>query len=181
MLADSEDSLLFAAGAFNGGVAAPDVVDRLAAAFASGVGLSYDDLGPAGAHGVERMNEPWTRRALVPVILPALDGVVGRLTAGALVADIGCGSGIALATLAAAFPASRFEGFDPSSTRPAGPGPAGGRRHRQRRGADRGRRGRARRALLRPDPDPGLHPRHAAPGGGDRGHPQGHQARTAPG
>ncbi len=114
VLADSKDSLLFAAGAFNGGVAAPDVVDRLAAAFASGAGLSYDDLGPAGAHGVERMNEPWTRLALVPVILPALDGVVDRLAAGALVADIGCGSGIALATLAAAFPASRFEGFDPS-------------------------------------------------------------------
>jgi 2-polyprenyl-3-methyl-5-hydroxy-6-metoxy-1,4-benzoquinol methylase len=114
VLADSEGSLLFAAGAFNGGVAAPDVVDRLAAAFESGVGLSYDDLGPAAAHGVERMNEPWTRLALVPVILPALEGVVGRLTAGALVADVGCGSGVALAALAAAFPASRFVGFDPS-------------------------------------------------------------------
>ena len=89
-------------------------MDRLASAFRSGVGLSYDDLGPAAAHGVERMTEPWTRLALVPLILPALDGVVDRLDRGALVADIGCGSGVALATLAAAFPASRFEGFDPS-------------------------------------------------------------------
>ncbi len=114
VLADSDASLLFAAGAFQGGVAAPDVVDRLAGAFRSGVGLSYDDLGPSGAHGVERMTEPWTRLALVPVILPALDGVIDRLAAGARVADVGCGSGVALATLAAAFPASRFEGFDPS-------------------------------------------------------------------
>ncbi len=114
VLADSAGSLLFAAGAFNGGVAAPEVVDRIADAFGSGRGLSYDELGPAAAHGIERMNEPWTRLALVPLILPALDGVVDRLTAGARVADVGCGSGIALATLAAAFPASRFEGFDPS-------------------------------------------------------------------
>jgi 2-polyprenyl-3-methyl-5-hydroxy-6-metoxy-1,4-benzoquinol methylase len=114
VLADSEGSLLFAAGAFQGGVAAPDVVDRLASAFQSGIGLSYDDLGPAAAHAVERLTEPWTRLALVPLILPALDGVVDRLTAGAQVADVGCGSGIALATLAGAFPASRFDGFDPS-------------------------------------------------------------------
>ncbi len=114
VLADSTGSLLFAAGAFQGGVAAPDVVDRLAGAFHSGVGLSYEDLGPAAAHAVERLTEPWTRLALVPLILPTLDGVVDRLAAGALVADVGCGSGVALATLAAAFPASRFDGFDPS-------------------------------------------------------------------
>jgi 2-polyprenyl-3-methyl-5-hydroxy-6-metoxy-1,4-benzoquinol methylase len=95
-------------------VAAPEVVDRLAAAFGSGLGLSYDDLGPSGAHAVERLTEPWTRLALVPLIVPALDGVATRLRQGALVADVGCGSGVALAALAAAFPASRFEGFDPS-------------------------------------------------------------------
>jgi 2-polyprenyl-3-methyl-5-hydroxy-6-metoxy-1,4-benzoquinol methylase len=114
VLADSESSLLFAAGAFQGGMAPPAVVERMAEAFRSGLGLSYNDLGPAGAHGVERMTEPWTRLALVPLILPALDGLADRLTAGALVADVGCGSGVALATLAAAFPASRFVGFDPS-------------------------------------------------------------------
>ena len=114
VLADNDASLAFAAGAFQGGIAPPDVVDRLAGAFRSGTGLSYDDLGPAAAHAVERMTEPWTRLALVPLILPALDGVVDRLTTGARVADVGCGSGVAVFTLAAAFPASRFEGFDPS-------------------------------------------------------------------
>ncbi len=114
VLADNDGSLVFAAGAFQGGVAPPDVVDRLAGAFRSGIGLSYDDLGPAAAHAMERMTEPWTRLALVPVILPALDGVVDRLTAGARVADVGCGAGMAVFTLAAAFPASRFEGVDPS-------------------------------------------------------------------
>ena len=114
VLADEGGSVWFAAGAFQGGVAAPDVVDRLADAFRTGVGLSYDDLGPSAAHNVERMLGPWTRMALVPRILPALDGVVPRLEAGARVADVGCGAGVALRTMAAAFPASRFEGFDPS-------------------------------------------------------------------
>jgi len=114
VLADDRGSLRFAAGAFAGGAAPPEVVARLADAFRSGIGLTYDDLGPAAAQTVERMTEPWTRLALVPLILPALDGVVDRLHAGALVADVGCGSGVAVCAIAAAFPGSRFEGLDPS-------------------------------------------------------------------
>jgi len=112
VLADEESSLWFAAGAFQGGVAAPDVVERLADAFRTGVGLSYDDLGPSAAHAVERMLGPWSRLALVPWILPALEGVADGLRRGIRVADVGCGAGVAVLTMAAAFPASTFEGFD---------------------------------------------------------------------
>ena len=68
VLADEEGSLWFTAGAFQGGVAAPEVVDRLADSSEPrpGGGLTYDDLGPSAAHGVERMLAPWTRLALVP-------------------------------------------------------------------------------------------------------------------
>jgi 2-polyprenyl-3-methyl-5-hydroxy-6-metoxy-1,4-benzoquinol methylase len=114
VLADEDGSLWFAAGAFLGGMAPPEVVDRLADAFRTGVGLTYDDLGPSAAHGVERMLAPWTRLTLVPRVLPALDGVSARLEAGARVADVGCGSGLALVAMATAFPHSSFEGFDPS-------------------------------------------------------------------
>ncbi|MEZ5145293.1 MAG: class I SAM-dependent methyltransferase [Acidimicrobiales bacterium] len=112
VLADEEGSLWFAAGAFQGGAAAPDVVDALADAFRTGVGLTYDQLGPSAAHQVERMLAPWSRLALVPQLLPLLDGVVDKLAAGARVADVGCGAGVALLAMAEAFPASTFEGFD---------------------------------------------------------------------
>jgi 2-polyprenyl-3-methyl-5-hydroxy-6-metoxy-1,4-benzoquinol methylase len=115
LLADEAGSVWFAAGAFHGRVVEPPVIDRLAEAFRTGAGLSYDDLGPSAAHTVERMLGPWSRLSLIPEILPALDGVVDRLERGARVADVGCGAGVALLTMAKAFPSSQFDGFDPSS------------------------------------------------------------------
>ncbi|HEX7353269.1 MAG TPA: class I SAM-dependent methyltransferase [Mycobacteriales bacterium] len=114
VLADEKGSVWFAAGAFHGSATPPETLDRLADAFRTGVGLTYDDLGPSAAHSVERMLGPWVRLALVPTILPALDGVVPRLEAGAHVVDVGCGAGVALAEMAARFPASTFDGYDPS-------------------------------------------------------------------
>lgn len=113
VLADEHGSLAFAAGAFEGG-RTPDLVDGLAAAFRTGVGLSYDQLGPSAAHQTERQLAPWARLALVPVIVPVLNGVAAKLEAGAAVADVGCGGGVALMALAAAYPASTFTGSDPS-------------------------------------------------------------------
>jgi len=112
VLAD-ESSLSFAAGAFSSTMH-PDTLDKLAEAFKTGIGLSYEDLGPNAAHRTERMLGPWTRQALVPDLIPRLDGVEEKLSAGALAADVGCGGGIAVATMAAAFPNSTFHGYDPS-------------------------------------------------------------------
>jgi 2-polyprenyl-3-methyl-5-hydroxy-6-metoxy-1,4-benzoquinol methylase len=112
VLARETASLAFAAGAFSGGAATPDVVDGLADAFRTGRGLTYDQLGPAAAHQTERMLAPWARLALVPRIIPSLDGVAARLEEGARVADVGCGGGAAVRALARAFPGSTFEGTD---------------------------------------------------------------------
>ena len=114
VLADEDDSLAFAAGAFSGSTP-PETVDKLIEAFKTGIGLSYEELGPNAAHRTERMLGPWVRQALVPQILPALDGVVDKLEQGALVADVGCGGGVALSAMAQAFPNSEFHGYDPSS------------------------------------------------------------------
>lgn len=113
VLANEEGSLAFAAGAFSGQTP-PETVDKLVDAFRTGVGLSYQDLGPNAAHRTERMLGPWTRRELVPNIIPALDGVVAKLEAGAVAADVGCGGGVALIAMAEAFPNSEFHGYDPS-------------------------------------------------------------------
>jgi 2-polyprenyl-3-methyl-5-hydroxy-6-metoxy-1,4-benzoquinol methylase len=114
VLADESGSLSFAAGAF-ATPTAPEIVDKLVDAFRTGIGLSYEQLGPNAAHRTERMLGPWVRQALVPQILPALDGVSENLQRGCKVADVGCGSGLALASMAAAFPKSEFHGYDPSS------------------------------------------------------------------
>ena len=112
VLAREEDSLAFAAGAFSGGVAPPAIVDALAEAFRTGVGLTFDQLGRVSAHQLARQSGPWARLALVQRVIPALAGVEDRLRAGARVVEVGCGGGPALLALAAAFPASRFEGID---------------------------------------------------------------------
>jgi 2-polyprenyl-3-methyl-5-hydroxy-6-metoxy-1,4-benzoquinol methylase len=80
--------------------------------FRTGVGHDYDSHGPEGAVGIERSFEPWNRVFLLPVVLPALEGVVDKLEKGATVADVGCGAGGAVLLMAEAFPASTFTGYD---------------------------------------------------------------------
>ncbi len=72
VLADETGSLAFAAGAFAPAMA-PEIVDKLCDAFRTGIGLSYEQLGPNAAHRTERMLGPWVRQALVPKIIPALE------------------------------------------------------------------------------------------------------------
>ena len=87
-------------------------VEQMPQSFRTGLGHDYDSHGPEGAVGIERSFEPWNRAFLLPVVLPALDGVVERLEAGARVADVGCGAGSAVLLMAQAFPASTFTGYD---------------------------------------------------------------------
>ncbi len=74
--------------------------------------MPYDRHGMSGVHRTERMLGPWTRLALVPRILPALDGVVEMLEAGGIVADVGCGAGVAAAAIATSFPNTHVHGYD---------------------------------------------------------------------
>ncbi|MGI8927541.1 MAG: methyltransferase domain-containing protein [Tepidiformaceae bacterium] len=82
--------------------------------FRTGLGLTYDQAGPAVATGVERMVGPWNRSALVGEALPKIDGLIARLEKGAKVADVGCGAGVATVAMAQAFPNSSFHGYDNS-------------------------------------------------------------------
>jgi len=114
VLAKEDDNLHFLAGQFSE-YYPPDFIERLTNAFRTGIGVSFDYFGDSGAEIIERMTGPWMRLALVPTIVSTLDGVSAKLERGAVAADIGCGSGLALLNLAKAFPQSEFHGYDNSS------------------------------------------------------------------
>ncbi len=86
--------------------------DKAAEAFRTGNGIPWGDHDGRLYCGVAAFYRNAYKASLVREWLPALDGVVGKLKGGALVADIGCGYGHSTTLMARAFPASRFRGFD---------------------------------------------------------------------
>ncbi len=110
-LAD-ENHVMFMGHNFDSLPAKMNFVERLPESFRTGLGLSYDDFGPETAAAAEELFRNWYRQVLVPIALPWLDGVVAKLKAGAKVADVGCGAGIALIEMAKAFPQSEFHGYE---------------------------------------------------------------------
>ncbi|MFM2076760.1 MAG: hypothetical protein RJA49_650 [Actinomycetota bacterium] len=111
VLAD-QDHPAFGMGMFHRLPQTMKALEHVRESFRTGVGHDYDSHGPEGAVGIERSFEPWNRAFLVPVVLPALDGVVEKLVAGAQVADVGCGAGSAVLLMASTFPESTFNGYD---------------------------------------------------------------------
>jgi 2-polyprenyl-3-methyl-5-hydroxy-6-metoxy-1,4-benzoquinol methylase len=81
-------------------------------AFKSGKGVPWGDHDACLFCGTERFFAASYRGNLVNSWIPALDGVAGKLTAGAAAADVGCGHGTSTILMAQAFPKSRFTGFD---------------------------------------------------------------------
>ncbi len=108
----AEDHPAFGMGSFHHLPQTMAALEALPESFRTGLGLDYDAHGPDCAEGVARGFEPWMRAHLVPTVVPALDGVEGRLREGATVVDVGCGAGGAAMLLATAFPASHVTGYD---------------------------------------------------------------------
>lgn len=113
VLADEENPA-FVGGGFSLVMPLLQRWERLFESFRTGRGVPYNELGADHAVGESRFSSPWMRANLVPVILPGLDGVVPKLSAGAKIADVGCGSGKALLEMARAYPSSEFHGYDSS-------------------------------------------------------------------
>ncbi|HEX5852317.1 MAG TPA: methyltransferase domain-containing protein [Solirubrobacteraceae bacterium] len=110
-LAD-EDSPAFIPGAFQLLAAMVKDEPHIAERFRSGEGFGWHEHHHDLYAGTERFFRPGYLASLVAAWLPALDGVVEKLSAGARVADIGCGHGASTILMAQAFPASVFVGSD---------------------------------------------------------------------
>jgi 2-polyprenyl-3-methyl-5-hydroxy-6-metoxy-1,4-benzoquinol methylase len=110
-LAD-EDSPAFIPGAFQLVAAVVKDEPHIAERFRSGEGFGWHEHHHDLYRGTERFFRPGYLANLVSSWLPALDGVVEKLSSGARVADIGCGHGASTILMAKAFPASRFVGSD---------------------------------------------------------------------
>jgi SAM-dependent methyltransferase len=88
------------------------VRERAVENFRTGQGMEWGEHHPCLFDGTERFFRAGYRENLLSSWLPALDGVVEKLTAGARVADVGCGHGASTILMAQAFPDSYFVGID---------------------------------------------------------------------
>ncbi|HXY44700.1 MAG TPA: methyltransferase domain-containing protein [Acidimicrobiales bacterium] len=85
---------------------------RIIEAAKTGAGIGWHDHVSDVHEGCERFFRPGYNANLVTSWLPALEGVVEKLTRGASVADVGCGHGASTVLMAQAFPNSTFVGSD---------------------------------------------------------------------
>jgi SAM-dependent methyltransferase len=87
------------------------VEDQIVDCFRHGGGISYEAF--PGFHALMAEDSGAVQDAtLLDVTLPLVPGLIDKLGQGIDVADVGCGSGHAVNLMAAAFPRSRFTGFD---------------------------------------------------------------------
>jgi SAM-dependent methyltransferase len=107
-----EDGTAFLPGSMQLALAAlrdlPAIQDR----FRTGAGFGWHEHDADLFEGTERFFRPGYVANLVETWLPALSGVTAKLTAGAAVADVGCGHGASTILMGTAFPASTFLGTD---------------------------------------------------------------------
>jgi Methyltransferase domain len=87
-------------------------IDKVLDAFRGDGALPWGEHHHRLFHGTEKFFRPGYKAYLTTAWLPALDGIVAKLDAGAKVADVGCGHGASTIIMAGTYPKSRFFGFD---------------------------------------------------------------------
>jgi ubiquinone/menaquinone biosynthesis C-methylase UbiE len=106
------DGAIYAPGAFVLALGALRAEDRITERFRTGAGLGWHEHHDDVFVGCEQFFRPGYIANLIPTWIPALEGVEAKLSAGARVADIGCGLGSSTVLLAQAYPNSTFTGSD---------------------------------------------------------------------
>jgi SAM-dependent methyltransferase len=112
MVVADEGSPVFLAGAFESIASCYADHNTFVDAFRTGAGVGWQAHDERLFSGVLRLFRPGYAAHLVSDWLPALDGMVDKLRAGASVADIGCGLGASTIIMAEAFERSTFVGVD---------------------------------------------------------------------
>jgi SAM-dependent methyltransferase len=86
--------------------------EKSVGAFRSGHGVAWGDHHDCLFSGTAKFFKPSYTHHLIQEWIPALDGTEGKLRAGAMVADVGCGFGISTILMAKEYPSSTFVGID---------------------------------------------------------------------
>ena len=87
-------------------------IQPVADAFRDGGGVPYSAYRPEFTDVMDALTRGTYDGVLVDGVVPLVAGLEDRLRFGISVADVGCGTGHSTNLLAAAFPASRFIGYD---------------------------------------------------------------------
>jgi ubiquinone/menaquinone biosynthesis C-methylase UbiE len=107
-----KDSPVYMEGAFDIVAAMIEGEPKVERSFRTGDGVRWGDTAGCLFCATGAFFRPGYVNNVVQNWLPALDGVIEKLKAGAKVADVGCGVGFSTLLMAEAFPNSRFIGFD---------------------------------------------------------------------
>ena len=116
MVLAREDNTFFTGGAFQYAVACYRQIGKLTDAFRNGGGVPFTDFGPDIVEAIERLFHCGYEAWVAEQWIPALPVLKRKLDVGADVAEVGCGAGQCIVPVAAAFPNSRFTGFDVDAT-----------------------------------------------------------------
>jgi hypothetical protein len=117
MVVANEDRPVFLGGAFKTIASCHADHDVFVDAFCTGAGVGWQDHDDRLFSDVVRFFRPAYAAHLVGEWLPALDGVIEKLRAGASVADVGCGLGASTVIMAQAFEHSTFRASTSTSRR----------------------------------------------------------------
>jgi len=112
MIFTVKDSPVYMEGAFDIVAAMIEGEPKVERAFREGGGVTWGDSAGCLFCATGAFFRPGYVNSIVQAWLPAIDGAVDKLKAGAKVADVGCGVGFSTLLMAQAFPASSFVGYD---------------------------------------------------------------------
>jgi SAM-dependent methyltransferase len=111
VLAD-RDSVAFMTPIARFATASGRSIDRIAEAFRTGEGVSWDELGDEAREAQAAANRPLFLYRLAQELLPAAPAVHERLRRATRIADVGCGYGWSAIGLALAYPGLTVDGYD---------------------------------------------------------------------